>query len=67
MKNSAVWEAFLTGASFGIVVGLLLAPDKGENTRNVIGDQLKNLGDNLKDYDFADLASKGFQLWKALK
>ncbi len=67
MKKSAVWEAFLMGASFGIVVGLLLAPAKGENTRNMISDQLKDLGVNLKDIDFSDLASKGFDLLRSLK
>ena len=33
-KSSKTFWAFMTGASVGAILGILYAPDKGENTRN---------------------------------
>lgn len=38
---------FLTGALCGLVVGLLIAPDKGENLRNEITDTAEKWRDRL--------------------
>lgn len=41
MKNWGYLAAFVGGAIAGVAVGLLTAPRKGEETREIIGDQLK--------------------------
>lgn len=55
-KSSRSFWAFLVGAAAGAVVGILYAPDKGENTRgklyyqlNKYRDQLKQLIDDIVD------------------
>ncbi|MEI8271929.1 MAG: YtxH domain-containing protein [Paludibacter sp.] len=45
MKNTAgIIAAFLGGALVGAVLGLLLAPESGEETRKKIGDELEKMG-----------------------
>ena len=39
-KSSRTFWAFMTGATVGAVLGILYAPDKGENTRNKLLFQL---------------------------
>ena len=39
-KKSNTFLAFLTGAATGAILGLLYAPDKGENTRDKLSYQL---------------------------
>jgi gas vesicle protein len=39
--------AFLLGAAVGAGVALLLAPQSGEETRKLIGDRAKRLGDDV--------------------
>ncbi|MFY0655112.1 MAG: YtxH domain-containing protein [Cyclobacteriaceae bacterium] len=52
-KGSNTFLAFLTGAATGAILGLLYAPDKGENTRDKLSFQLdkykKKLDEILKD------------------
>jgi hypothetical protein len=55
MSTSKVLVGFLVGAAVGGALGILLAPDKGEETRrkilekgNDIGDSLSDLGDTIK-------------------
>jgi gas vesicle protein len=47
-KSSRSFWAFLVGAAAGTVVGILYAPDKGENTRNKLYFQLHKYRDQLK-------------------
>jgi gas vesicle protein len=47
MSRSTIAVALLGGAAIGLAVGVLLAPDKGSNTRNFISDQASGLSDNL--------------------
>lgn len=52
-KKSNTFLAFLTGAAAGAILGLLYAPDKGENTRDKLSFQLdkykKKLDELLKE------------------
>ena len=46
-SSKTLWE-FVVGAAAGAVVGILYAPDKGENTRNKLYFQLNKYRDQLK-------------------
>ena len=47
-KSSKTFWAFMTGASVGAILGILYAPDKGENTRNKLLYQLQKYRDQLQ-------------------
>ena len=47
-KSSKSFLAFVVGAAAGAIVGILYAPDKGENTRNKLYYQLNKYRDQLK-------------------
>jgi gas vesicle protein len=47
-KSSKSFWAFVVGAAAGAVIGILYAPDKGENTRNKLYYQLNKYRDQLK-------------------
>ena len=47
-KSSKTFLAFMTGATVGSVLGILYAPDKGENTRNKLLYQLQKYRDQLE-------------------
>jgi gas vesicle protein len=53
MKGSKVILAFLGGIAVGAIAGILLAPDKGSNTRKAIREMAEDftdtIGDNLKE------------------
>lgn len=49
MKNRDVLLGMLGGVALGVVVGVLLAPDKGSETRKKFTDKGKDLKDNLKN------------------
>jgi len=55
-NNSKILLGFLVGAAVGGALGILLAPDKGSETRrrivekgNDLGDSLSNFSDTVKD------------------
>lgn len=55
-SNSKLFMGFLVGAAIGGALGLLLAPDKGSETRRKIietgsdlGDSIAEFGDSVKD------------------
>jgi gas vesicle protein len=61
-KNSNSFFAFLSGALTGAIMGILYAPDKGENTRDKLSFQVdkysKKLDELVKDViDGKELAS----------
>jgi gas vesicle protein len=47
--NSKVMVALLAGLAAGAALGLLFAPDKGSETRDKLGQSLKDFGDSIKD------------------
>ena len=47
--NSKVLVALLAGIAAGAAIGILFAPESGVETRDKLGDSLKNLSDSIKD------------------
>ncbi len=76
-NNSKVIGALLVGAAAGAVLGILFAPEKGEDTRKKIMTNANDLADGLKDRivqgkDLIDdlvsrLSSKGEEFANAAK
>jgi gas vesicle protein len=56
MANTKTLLGFLAGAAVGALAGILLAPDKGSETRKKISKKTSDLGDSLKGSfnDFVD-------------
>ncbi len=61
-SSSKVVLALLGGAAIGAVLGILLAPDKGTETRHKIADKAKEYGEKAR-HKF----SEGFQKVKNAK
>lgn len=50
MKNTSnVVIGILAGLAAGAALGILLAPDKGSETRDRLSQSLKDLGEHIKD------------------
>lgn len=47
--NSKVIVALLAGLAAGAALGILFAPDKGTDTRDKLGQSLKDFGDSIKE------------------
>ena len=47
--NSKVVVALLAGLAAGAALGILFAPDKGTETRDKLGQSLKDFGDSIKE------------------
>ena len=55
MKGLNVLLAFLSGAVIGTAVGLLFAPEKGEDTRTKIAEILRKKGIRLSKVEMENL------------
>ena len=55
MKGLSVLVAFLSGAVIGTAVGLLFAPEKGEDTRTKIAEILRKKGIRLTKDEMENL------------
>lgn len=49
MKNKNVVLGILGGVALGLIAGVLMAPDKGSNTRKKLADQGNGMKNNLKN------------------
>ena len=58
MKGLNVLAAFLGGAVVGAAVGILFAPEKGEDTRQKIADILRKKGIRLNRNEMEDLVDE---------
>ena len=58
MKGLNVLAAFLGGAVIGAAVGILFAPEKGEDTRQKIADILRKKGIRLNRNEMEDLVDE---------
>ena len=53
--NTKVVVALLAGLAAGAALGILFAPDKGEETRDKLSESLRNLGDSIKETAAAEI------------
>ena len=53
--NTKVIAALLAGLAAGAALGILFAPDKGNETRDMLSESLKNLGESIKETAAAEL------------
>lgn len=58
MKSLSVLAAFLGGAAVGAAIGILFAPDKGEDTRRKIAQALRDKGIKLSRSEMDDLVDQ---------
>ncbi len=58
MKGFNILAAFLGGAAIGAALGILFAPEKGEDTRQKIKDILREKGIKLNRSEMDDLVDK---------
>ena len=58
MKGLNVLSAFLGGAAVGAAIGILFAPDKGEDTRRKIAEILRKKGIRLSRSEMENLVDE---------
>ncbi|MBQ4263658.1 MAG: YtxH domain-containing protein [Bacilli bacterium] len=58
---------FLGGLAVGAGLGVLFAPDKGENTRKLLKSKIEDLIDKVKEIDFEEVKDEMFLKIETLK
>ena len=58
MKGQNILAAFIGGAAIGAALGILFAPEKGEDTRKKIKDILREKGIHLNRSEMDELVDK---------
>ena len=58
MKSLNILAAFIGGAAIGAALGILFAPEKGEDTRQKIKDILREKGIKLNRSEMDELVDK---------
>lgn len=58
MKGLNLFAAFLGGAALGAAIGILFAPDKGEDTRHKIAEILREKGIRLSRREMENLVDE---------
>ena len=58
MKGLSILAAFLGGAALGATLGILFAPEKGEDTRAKIAEILRKKGIRLNRSEMDDLVDE---------
>ena len=58
MKGLNILAAFIGGTAIGAALGILFAPEKGEDTRKKIKDILREKGINLNRSEMDELVDK---------
>ena len=58
MKCASLLAGFLTGAAIDAALGILFAPEKGEDTRSKINEVLRENGIKLSREDMENLVNK---------
>jgi gas vesicle protein len=58
MKGLNILAAFIGGAAIGAALGILFAPEKGEDTRKKIKDILREKGIHLNRSEMDELVDK---------
>ena len=58
MKGLNILAAFIGGAAIGAALGILFAPEKGEDTHKKIKDILREKGINLNRSEMDELVDK---------
>ena len=67
MANTKTLLGFLAGAAVGALAGILLAPDKGSETRKKISKKTGDLGESVKNSfsDFIDGVKESYSSVKS--
>ena len=65
MSNTKIFLGFLAGVATGVAIGILLAPEKGDDTRKMLMGKARSLGSDVNE-QLAPQLEKASELAKSL-